>query len=74
MEGGSTIAPSAMPVVEEPEGIGDEFECRSADALGFPIDIGTAARPMFIGEDAQPSLQEAVVEIGVVGDDEHYPA
>jgi hypothetical protein len=29
---------------------------------------------MFLGEDRNPFLQEAAVEIRVVGDDEHYPA
>jgi hypothetical protein len=73
MEGGSTIAPSAMPVVEETERVGDEFERRRADALGFPVNIGMTACPMFRGEGGEPSLQETAVERGVVGDDEHYP-
>jgi hypothetical protein len=27
------------------------------DALGLPIDIGTAARPMLSGEDGKPPFQ-----------------
>jgi hypothetical protein len=56
MEGGPTIASSTMPVVKEPEGIGDEFERRRTDTLGFPVDIETAARPMFRGEGGKPFL------------------
>jgi hypothetical protein len=54
MESGPAIARSPMPVMEEPEGIGDEFERRSADTLGLPINIGAAARPMFRGERWKP--------------------
>ena len=74
MEGGPAIACGPMPVVKEPEGIGDEFERRRADTLGLPVDIETAASPMFCGERGKPSLQEAAIEIRVVGDDEDDPA
>jgi len=73
MESSPTITRSPMPVVEEAEGIGDEFERRRTNALGFPINIETAARPMFCREDGKPPLQEAAVEIRIMGDDEHYP-
>jgi hypothetical protein len=74
MESGPTVARGPMPVVKEPEGIGDEFERRRADTLGLPVDIETAASPMFRGEGWKSFLQEAAVEISVVGDDEHHPA
>jgi hypothetical protein len=74
MEGGPTITRSPMPVVKEPEGISDEFERRRADTLGLPIDIETAARPMFGGERGKPSLQEAAIKIRVVGYDKHHSA
>jgi hypothetical protein len=51
--------------------IGNEFKSRRADALGIPVDIGTAARPMFGGESGKPFLQEASIESSVMGDDEH---
>jgi hypothetical protein len=73
MEGGPTIARGPMPVVKEPQRVGDKFQRRRADTLGLPVDIGTAARPMFRGEGRKPFLQEAAVEIRIVGDDEHYP-
>jgi len=63
-----------MSVVKEAKGIGDELKGRRTDALSFPIDIETAACPMFRGKGGKPLLQEAAVERGVVGDDEHYPA
>jgi|SRR5271163_477172 len=33
-----------------------------------------AACPMFRGEGGKASFEEAAVEIGMMGDDEHYPA
>jgi hypothetical protein len=74
MEGDPTIARGPMSVVKEPEGIGDEFKCRRTDTLGLAINIGAAASPMFRGEDGKPFLQEAAVEIRIVGDDEDDPA
>jgi hypothetical protein len=63
-----------VPLVKEPEGIGNEFKCRRADTLAFPINIGAAASPMFHDESWKPSLQGAAIEIRIVGDDEHYAA
>jgi hypothetical protein len=74
MESGPTIARSPMPVMKEPEGIGDEFESRRADTLGLPVDVDPTACPMFQAEGGKPFFQEVAVEIRVVGDDEHYPA
>src|SRR5690242_5335717 len=73
MEGGTTIAGSPMPVMEEPQRVSDEFERRRTNALGLPVDIETAASPMFRGEGWKPFLQEAAVEISVMGDDEDDP-
>jgi len=60
-----------MAVVKKPQGVGDKFERRRANALSFPVDIGMAARPMFRREGGKPSFQEVAVERGVVGGDEH---
>src|ERR1700736_1059211 len=46
----STIVRGPMPVMEEAERIGDEFERRRPDALGSPVDVGKAAGPMFVRE------------------------
>ena len=73
MECGPTIARGPMSVVEKPQGIGEEFERRRTDTLGLPINISAATCPMFRREDGEPFLQEAAIEIRVVGDDEHYP-
>jgi hypothetical protein len=62
-----------MPVVEEAERVGDEFERQRADPLDFPIDIETAACPMFRGEGGKPFLQETAIESRIVGHDEHGP-
>ena len=71
MERRPTIAYSPMPVVEEAERICDEFQRRRPDTLGSPIDVRTAASPMFVHEDGQPPFEKAPVEGGVMGDDEH---
>src|SRR5689334_16710948 len=74
MERGPAIARSPMPVMKEPERIGDEFERRRADTLGLSVDIETAARPMFFSKGRKPFLQKVAVEIRMMGYDQHHPA
>jgi len=73
MKGGPTIDCGLMPLMEKPQRVSDEFKCRRTDSLGLPVDIETAARPMFGGEDGKPSLEEAAIEIRVVGYDKDDP-
>jgi hypothetical protein len=74
MEGGPTITRRPVPVMEEPQRVGDKFERRRTDTFGLPVDVETAARPMFCGEGRKSFLQEAAVEIRMMGDDEDDPA
>src|SRR5271165_3415405 len=74
MEGCPTIAGGPMPVMEETERVGHQFKGRRADALSFPIDIGTAASPVFGNEGGKPFLQETAIESSVMGNHEHGPS
>ena len=66
MEGSPTVARGPVSIMKEAEGICDEFKRRRTNALGLPVDIETAARPMFFREDWNPFLQETAIEISIV--------
>jgi len=58
-------------VVENPR-VGDEFGQMSGDTSAS-VDVKTAASQVY-GRGGKPSLQEAAIERGVVGGDQHHPA
>ena len=46
MDGGPAVVRSPYDLVEETQRVGDKFERRRADGLGFLINVSAAARPL----------------------------
>jgi hypothetical protein len=57
--------------VEKPQNIGHELKRGRTDALGLPVNIDTAARPVFGDEGRKPFFQERAIEGRVVGNHVH---
>jgi hypothetical protein len=66
MKSRPAIVRSPMPIMKKPEHIGHELKGRGTDAIGLPVNVNTAARPMFRGENWEPFFQERTIEGRVV--------
>src|SRR6201987_3416492 len=71
MECRSTIVRGPMPLMEEPQRVGNELKSRRADALTLPVNIIATARPVLSGEGRESFFDKAAIEGSMMSDDEH---